>query len=313
MPYHPSARQPPDPAAPAKRASVMMWVLGTLAVLFGLCCAAVMAPLIGQVAAGTLNAPAADVDRLREQVGQMERQFGGVSPQQAFFAVGIGMIMIGGLLGLLAFFVRGGGRGAAVTAAVLVGLVIGWLALNLLDAIIKGGDQPGLACSLLFAGVVLGVLGVLLHWLVQAARNAPQVEAASRWANDHGGRPDPYAREREEQRRQGQLPPPDPSSPTPGSPAGPPAYAPRPPSAAYSHQPPFQPPAAPGPLFGPAPFGIPPPPGDAPAGRYGYATRPAGPPPAVPPALDSSTLAGGPGPADASTPQRKPHDDTDQR
>src|SRR4051812_47982659 len=110
---------PVDAAGPAKRASVMMWVLGTLAVLFGLCCAALVSPMIEQMKSGNVQgASQADVDRMREQISQVESQ-AGISLSKLLLFVGLMMLAGGGIMGILAFFVRRGGRGAAITGIVL--------------------------------------------------------------------------------------------------------------------------------------------------------------------------------------------------
>jgi hypothetical protein len=290
-----------------------MWVLGTCVVLSGLCFAAAMPALINWM---LVSGPPAEVEQLRRQIALVESQ--GRAPfDTQLLTSGIRLIVIGGLLGTMAFFVRGGGRGATVTAAVIVGLATAFFALNVLYSLSAGGGNPAQqAVSFCFATGVFGMLGTLMYWLVQAARNAPLVEAARRRADEHGGapRPDPYAwdreRQRQQQERQGQIPPPGSgltagtgSPPTAGSPpappAGPPAPAPFEPPPAFQ-PPPFQPPPA-GPAVRPRAVRRPAAAGRGRAGPVRYATRPPAETRRAPPRSARGPAPADPAHADATT------------
>ena len=285
---HPHAWRPPDPAAAARRASVMMWVLGVLAVLFGI----LMAMLPALLRAAMQTATPAEAEQMRQQLAQAEQAAHGMPLDSVMLFVGTTVIAVGGAMGLVAFFVRRGGLGAAITGGILTGLVIGWLLLNLLVSLMTNPVQAVAGLCVMF--VPLGLLGLQLAWLVQAARNASAVVAARGRPAGHAGYPPggypPNAYPPASYPSAGspgyptqpnyptqQTPPagasPSGSSPTGAQPSGP-TY-----SAGYAGtagQPYVPTPTHQG-LFGPAPFGIPPPPDEAPAGRYGYPTRPAAP------------------------------------
>jgi hypothetical protein len=277
--YHPNAYRPPDPAAPARKASILMWVLAVVAVLLGIVMAALVMPMLELA---LQSATPAEADQIRQQIAQAEA--GRQVPMGTQLLVG-GTVLIaaGGVMGFLAFFVRRGGLGAAVSAAVLTGLAIGYFVLNLVAGVaLNPGQAPAVLC---FTIVPVGLLGLQMAWLVQAARNAPAVAARrqSPTGNDAPGH---------DARGAGSAYPPT-GGGRPGEPLAPPPTgpaAPRQPPVSGPYSIGSSPAGSPG-LFGPAPFGIPPPPpDDTPAGRYGYATRPpaggtgdATAPPAVPP------------------------------
>lgn len=281
---HPHAWRPPDPAAPARRASVLMWVLGVLAVLLGI----LMALLPSLLRAAMQTATPAEAEQMRQQLAQAEQAAHGAPLDTVMLVVGTGVIAVGGVMGVLAFFVRRGGLGAAITGGIFTGLVIGWLLLNLLVSLVTNPVQAVAGLCVMF--VPLGLLGLQLAWLVQAARNASAVTAARAGSRRQGGYPPggyppnayppagyppaagqgyPTQPNYPVQPSSADVPPPG-SSPAGASPSAP-TYGAGYPGAAqpYASTSPQQG------LFGPAPFGIPPPPDEAPAGRYGYPTRPA--------------------------------------
>lgn len=248
---------PADPAAPARKAAVMMWVLGALGIVFGFCVAAVFPTMLESM----MNSSMPEAQQMRQQFQDLEAK-SGVSLKTQLFVTGLLFIGAGGVLGIVAFFVRGGGRASAVTGIVLVSLGLIYLAINLLASVAFGGGNPAqLLVSLCFVGGLMVLLGMTLRWLIQATRNAPMVQAAKYYRANPGASPPP-----------GSYPP--------GAypPAGYPGY---PPYGGYPQQP-SVPPPAPGNTFGHAPFGIPPPPDQA-GGKYGYATKP---PESQPPAKD---------------------------
>ncbi|QOV88718.1 hypothetical protein [Humisphaera borealis] len=252
-PYQPY-RPPPDPAAPARRAAIMMWVMGTLAVIGGLCFAAVMPTFIDSM----LNSNVPEAQQLRQQLAELEGK-AGVSAKTQLLVSGMVLIIAGGILGVVAFFVRGGGKGGVIAGIVVVGLAIAYFVLNLLASVLMGGSPAQLALGACFMLVILGALGTTLKWLIDAVRNASRMGALQSQQQQMYG-------------RYGQSSPQEPNPPAwPQQPGGypPPGYSP-------PGQPPAVPPVGPpaqGGSFGPAPFGIPPPPDEA-GGKYGYATKP---------------------------------------
>jgi hypothetical protein len=170
VPYAPGGRPGPDPRKAARRASVLMWVLGALGVLFGLFMAALAQPMIEWMLANPPPGQEAQVEQLREQMRQLEAQ--GLSFATQLLVVGIVTIVIGGLMGVLAFFVRGGSRVASVLSTVLTGLVLAYLALSTVVGIVMSGPQALLAgCFMLVPGALMVLLIV---WLIQSLR-APQL------------------------------------------------------------------------------------------------------------------------------------------
>lgn len=241
-PPHPVSR-PRDPRAVARRASVLMWVLGSGFVLVGICGAALLLPLMEWV---VTKSPPEQAAQAREQMRQLEAQGQqhGISLSTNLLISGLVIIAVGGTLGALAFGVRGGGQTAAVVAAVVTGLILGLVLLQMLGAVLVGGG-PGVmaACMMLVPG---GLLVLLMVWLIQVARAAPQA-ASSHVPAQQGHWPSQAHR----------APPGAPPTQAPGYP--PPNWG--APPAGHG----FQPPA--------------PPPGQPPV-QFGYATRP---PPAQPP------------------------------
>jgi hypothetical protein len=242
VPYAPG-RPGPDPRKAARRASVLMWVLGALGVLFGLFMAALLQPMLEWMLANPPPGQEAQVEQLREQLRQVEAH--GLSLGTQLLVVGIAITVVGSLMGVLAFFVRGGSRVASVLSAVLTGLVLAYLGFSTLAAIVMSGPQALVGACFMLVPVALMVL--LIVWLIQSLRG-PRAGAAM--AGMPGMQP---MAQRPIQSRPSQAAgyDPSPGTPPPGYRAG------------------FSPPA--------------PPPGQPPV-QFGYATRPLTPEePAAPP------------------------------
>jgi hypothetical protein len=244
VPYAPGGRPGPDPRKAARRASVLMWVLGALGVLFGLFMAALLQPMMEWVLANPPPGQEAQVEQAREQLRQLEAH-GGVSVGTQLLVGGIATIFVGGLMGVLAFFVRGGSRVASVLSTVLTGLVLAYLAVSTVLSIAMNGPQALLgACVLL---VPVGLMVLLIVWLIQSLR-APHV--GSGMAGMPGTQPmtRPPSQAPPSQPG-GYYPPPGPSPPGYGTGFIPPAPPPGQPPVQFGYatkpQAPEQPPAHP--------------------------------------------------------------------
>jgi hypothetical protein len=158
---------PSDPLAPAKRASVIMFVLGPLTALMGGCMAAL------SVAIGSVP--------LQPEQRQMLQQFEaktGIPAHTMFMVAGLIIFIPGILLFLLGFFVRRGRLGPIIAAIILTALILVWFALNLIPAALHPTPEMALGiCSGVFAFVAFGGQ---LALLTAAAKAAPHVAAAQR-------------------------------------------------------------------------------------------------------------------------------------
>jgi hypothetical protein len=155
-----------------------MIVLGALAVLFGLAVA-----VMGAVCLTPELLQKPEFQPMRQQLEQAERQ-SGMTAQKMLVWTGSFPLAIGAVLGALGFVVRGGTKGAVTAGLVLVSLVAVLLALLILMMLVQGaatGQLPQAVAGTCFYGVPLALLGVVVVWLVQAARAAPKVE----WARQH--------------------------------------------------------------------------------------------------------------------------------
>jgi hypothetical protein len=123
-PYGSSAA---DPLAPAKRASILMFVLGGLSMIGGVCCG-VMGAMLPQILAQQpeIQMPA-EVTADMMQVG---------------LVVAAGIVVLYGVAQVvLGFFVRGGGRAPAIVGLILTGLaVLGLLVMAV--SVIVGPQKP---------------------------------------------------------------------------------------------------------------------------------------------------------------------------
>jgi hypothetical protein len=164
--YHQAA----DVLAPARRAGVMLFVIGGLFAAFALCnggYALVVSP--------------EEIRRSMELMQSAGAQPSPFTPETlrtinvvsaaVILALGLGFILLG-------VFVRRGSTAAAVTAVILAGLVEALFLLMLLASLLTAAASPvlglGVACMMSIPAALLGTLIVLL---VQALRAAPRADA----------------------------------------------------------------------------------------------------------------------------------------
>lgn len=158
MPYYAA---PVDPLAPAKRASLMMFIVGPLIVLMGGCMLS-MPPILR-------ISPSPEVEQMRRQVEQELH-----APLETVFTrYGAVMVVLGLVILTLAFFVRRAGRTSTVISCVLIGLLGLYSVLNVAGSLLMG-NIAGACMSVL----MVALFGLMLVWLIQAAIAAGNVHLA---------------------------------------------------------------------------------------------------------------------------------------
>ena len=180
MTYYPQPYPPPQPSpdellAPARRAGVLMIVVGALSVGCGLC----TAYHARNFDPGQAGASPEVQQQLQQQISLFETQTG-MSFQNVLAAMGIIPLVIGAVVGAVGFYVRTGSFGWTVAATVITaGLLLITLGV-LLVGLIQGaaaGPVFALAATCIY-GAPATLLALLMGWLVQAIRAGSHVEAA---------------------------------------------------------------------------------------------------------------------------------------
>lgn len=170
-PAHPYSYQPmyglPDPQAdllrPARRASILMFILAGLLLSCGVCAGISSLMPIDHL----------DVEQ-RAPLGEMDERFsqshGLIMGLTAGFVLlcGIGML-------LLAIFVRRGGLGITLTSLILVGGLGLLLILVLVSNLVLAMQEPIMIVGACVPAIPLALIGLLGVWLIQAVRNAPRL------------------------------------------------------------------------------------------------------------------------------------------
>ena len=263
-----------DLLAPAKRAGVMMIVLGSLALTCGMC-------VLGAAGLPFDELPPEQKDLFRE----LEQQ-AGMPAKQMLTIYGAGTLVGGGLFLGLGIFVRRGGRGIVIASIVLVSATAIWFVKDLVSMAMLGGPAAAMAGGACVSVVQIGLCALLLVWLAQALRAIPHLTAIAQqyqaqywqyeqqrqaYAYGHGtvpgsAQPQGYAPPQGYAAPQGYAPPPpqQPAQPPQAWPhpqvpptAAPPPTAPPPPLF------PSGPPESPGPTLEPRDRGPGEPPGQA--------------------------------------------------
>jgi hypothetical protein len=165
--YQPGVAAAQDPLAPARRASVLMFIIGGLVLLCGGCLA-----LSGQLVSVAQFPP-----EQAQVIQQFESQYK-TSFQSAMIAFGVILLVLGLAYVLLGVFVRRGGMGSAVTSIVLTSLVSIFLLLEILSAFIGPMAGPQAMAGACVFALALGAFVLLLGWLAQAVKASRYVAAA---------------------------------------------------------------------------------------------------------------------------------------
>jgi hypothetical protein len=162
-----------DPLSPARRAGIMLLIIGCLTIALGAC-----AGLSG------FMVPLDKLDQMMAQSHVDTSQFpSGIAPAEYMRAAFIGAAFLCAPLGIVTIvsgiFTRRGARWAMITGIVLCGLPLLYLVFVVLVALTKGMMNPqmivGSLCMLL---VPAALLSLTIAWLIQAVRNVPRVRYA---------------------------------------------------------------------------------------------------------------------------------------
>ena len=169
-PYPPPESSPDALLRPARRAGVLMIVLGVLFVSGGLCYAAMSFML----QSGDLMATPQGQD-LQRRLNELESRAGGSgSVTRNIVIQGAVLLGVGAALGALGMVVRGGRRRPMIASIVVCSILAVFIGLSTLATLLAGavlGMAPAEVFTGLCAGTVLLVLlALLLVWLIQALR-----------------------------------------------------------------------------------------------------------------------------------------------
>jgi hypothetical protein len=154
----PGAYGMPDALAPAKRASVMMFVLGSMMLLCGLCTGTMAAMPLEQIAAQRGQMPSLPPGMTMETV------------RKAFMLAAFVTLPLGLLEIIVGVFVRRGGAGAAVFGIVLASLMILYFAANVFFSVMQHAVG-----GVLLAAIIAGLFVLQLVFCVQSSRAASQI------------------------------------------------------------------------------------------------------------------------------------------
>jgi hypothetical protein len=161
----------PDPLGPARRAAILLFVLGAFGMLLGLC----FGPMVWVL----------PIDQAFAQSGVRppENLPSGVTLLQtlriAYTVVLVVMFLAGAMFTLLGFFVRRGSRRATITACVFSGLALLWFGLNAAGSLVMGlSGNPMAFLGTAMNLVPFGLFGLLLSWLLQVLKRLPQMQLA---------------------------------------------------------------------------------------------------------------------------------------
>jgi hypothetical protein len=162
------APYPIDPLRPAKRAGLLMIILGSVTVLLSMCMAGV-----GQMLKSTAVPP-----ELAAQIQQLESK--GITVGEYFAVIG-GIFLIFAITEIvLGVLVRMGKTVAIVLSMIGTSVVVVLLALVILFAIVNGMGQAGpqMIVGSIVWFVPLALLGLQLAWLIGAIRASSRVAMA---------------------------------------------------------------------------------------------------------------------------------------
>ena len=143
-----------DLSAPARRASIVLWVVGALFLTCGLCAGLVLV---------------VPTDQLMAQMGNNAPP--GMAPDQIVHQALLAAVILGVValfLITLGFFVRRGGQGSLIVGVVVCGIIIALMTLDLLSSIVMAGRNPMVILGGCILAIPMGLLILTMVWLVQA-------------------------------------------------------------------------------------------------------------------------------------------------
>ena len=154
---------------PFRRAGLLMIILGVLGLLMGGCFGAV---------AGLVRR-----EQMQPEVLRLVRDIEAKTQLSFKVLLVVMAVMVSVpsvLLIVLGLFVRKASRGAVVAGMVLVGIILLFLVRNFLGSLaMAGGGGPQAMGGVCMAVVMLAMFGLLMGWLVQAARAVPMLRGAA--------------------------------------------------------------------------------------------------------------------------------------
>lgn len=163
--YRPAA----NPLGPARRASVLMFVLGGL----GLMCGAFIT-FRGIIATPEMIAQGMNSDQLHV----IDSTWGRNALRGITIAMGVFCLLPSILYAIMGYWVRSGKMASVVLSIVLTGFTSLLVLLGLLSVVVAGGGDPAaLLGAFCMMGIPLVLCIMLLVWLIQAMRAAPAVAA----------------------------------------------------------------------------------------------------------------------------------------
>jgi hypothetical protein len=212
--------QEPDPLAPARRASVLMWVLGGLMMLLGVC--------------NVVTAFASPMEEVlhRQEAMMPSGQTPPLTAEQfriATIAMAGVIFVIGAIVLTLGSGVRAGRSGAIVGSMVIAGVIELVLALSLLIMMIAALKAPALGGFACVFAIPFGLFALLLVWLARSVHAAGRIRAMQQQYAMQ------YWQYQQQQQAYGQ------GYGTPGVPPPPQGYVPQPPGYASPGQPSYSP------------------------------------------------------------------------
>lgn len=171
MPYY---MTPPDALlGPARRASLMLFLLAAIFLLFGTC----VGGIIFSANADTMNTVLADMKRMNPQQADM------LTPNFVRTTYGVlaaVVVLTGVVTVILGVVVRGGRMAAAIVSLVLILVPALVLVVMLLGTLVAAIGNPEVLLGALLLLVPLVLIAMTAIFLVGAIRAAPQIEAARR-------------------------------------------------------------------------------------------------------------------------------------
>lgn len=174
----PPGESPDDLLAPARRAGVLMIVIGALAVLCGL----YVAWQSRNIDSGELYATPELQRQMQQNIDLFESQTG-MAFRTLMLVMAFVPLAVGAVLGAMGFYVRGGSFGFIVASSILTGLMLlatgAGLVLGALQGAMMGGPLVASA-AVCQCGVPFALLSVLMYWLVRAMRGASRLALAHR-------------------------------------------------------------------------------------------------------------------------------------
>jgi hypothetical protein len=157
LPYQPMTH---EPLAMARRASVLMFVLGGLMLAMGACNALSSALVPAQQL----------IENQQKIMPNGEVPFSAEVFKTMSIIAGVLMVVCGCVYIALGSSVRGGSKGSTIASVVITSVLLLFVGLMLLACLIGGLAQPALLVMVILPAVPFALLTMLLIWLVRALR-----------------------------------------------------------------------------------------------------------------------------------------------